>query len=173
MPIWFAITLRKRLKCTIRTPDWLNLEELQSVLRYEKTQEDFYELPYHYIEIGSMLLDAASEDIENVDTVRSTLEDIQNVRMAKIRKGFQDIARMVREDEEKVTSVNLKGMAAFEIFQIRPFMTSMLNQFYSLSTEASDLSKTGGDGRRQRKRQTSLSSSAAASSSSQRSARPS
>ena len=166
MPLWFAVTLRKKQRCTILAPQWLKREALEGVLQAERQPDsNFAELPYHYIEIGSMLLDAASEDIPDVDRVRSTLEDVQNVRMAKIRAGFQTLAKQVNEDNQKITSVNLTGIAALEIFQIRPFMISMLNQFHSLATEPTKAGVSRAGAVRARRRAPASSSSSSSSSS--------
>jgi len=51
------------------------------------------------------------------------------VRMAKARKGIQNLAEKVNKDE-RITSVNLTNLAAMEVFQIRPFLTGALNHWY-------------------------------------------
>jgi len=56
-------------------------------------------------------------------------QDIQNVRMAKVRKGIQDLAELVNTEEQYIISVNLTHLAAMEIFQIRPFLTGALNRW--------------------------------------------
>lgn len=44
-------------------------------------------LPFHWVEISSMLLDAASDDLVDPDQIRRLLKDIREVRMAKMRSG--------------------------------------------------------------------------------------
>ena len=44
-------------------------------------------LPYHWLEIGEMLLDAAADDIPEPDSVRRLMRDLREVRMAKMRAG--------------------------------------------------------------------------------------
>ena len=38
VPIWLAIYLRKRNKCRIIAPEWLNIEYLSEKLKEEKTK---------------------------------------------------------------------------------------------------------------------------------------
>lgn len=95
------------------------LEFLSSRLEQEKNSEIFEELPFHYLEIASLLFkkcvalcdirfcgdiltacittfDSAAEDIEHVEHIRSLLEDIQNVRQDKIRNGLYKISSDVQ-----------------------------------------------------------------------------
>jgi len=147
VPLWFAVTLRKRQHCQIVPPPWLGLEALRTVLDREQTDHDNFQggedLPYHYIEISSLMFDVAADDIKEGDRVRTTLEDIQNVRMAKIRRGIQLLAKLVNEEEQRIKSVNLTNIAAMEIFQIRPFLTGTLNKFYKMARMPSESTDRG------------------------------
>lgn len=139
VPLWFAVTLRKRSRCTIAPPEWLELQALTQVLEEEQSNtEAFQPLPYHYIEVASLLFECAADDIPEADRVRTILEDIQNVRMAKVRKGVQELAELVNKDEQRIKSVNLTHIAAMEVFQIRPFLTSALNRWYSMAIMPSE-----------------------------------
>ena len=44
-------------------------------------------LPYHWLELGTLLLEAASDDIPDSDMVRRLMRDLREVRMAKLRAG--------------------------------------------------------------------------------------
>jgi GINS complex subunit 2 len=116
----------------------MELDSLSEVLASEQREETaFHSLPYHFIEHASILFETAAEDIPEADRVRTVLEDIQNIRMAKIRRGIQNLAKQVNE-EARITSVNLTNIAAMEIFQIRPFLTGTLNSFYSMAIMPSE-----------------------------------
>ena len=48
-------------------------------------------LPFHYVEIAHILFNKASDDILDVDRVRMLIEDVQDVRMSKLRNGVNNI----------------------------------------------------------------------------------
>jgi hypothetical protein len=91
-------------------------ESLQNTFQEEKQNGPFSNLPYHYIEIGTLLLTqynafellvpvaqflidcfiflflfSASDDIRDHQAVRAKLLEIQNLRTSKIRGGLQQI----------------------------------------------------------------------------------
>lgn len=91
-------------------------EFLSARLEREKTSDAFGELPFHYLEIASLLFKkcvrfasfgtlssrslswvcSAPDDVEHVEHIRSLLEDLQNVRQDKIRNGLFKISSDVQ-----------------------------------------------------------------------------
>jgi len=66
VPLWLAVALKKRSKCTIRTPDWMTVDRLTQVLEAEReSPREFQPLPFHYIEISKLLFDHARDDISD------------------------------------------------------------------------------------------------------------
>ena len=63
VPLWFAIELRRKGKCTIVIPDWMSPDNLTSIITRERNGIKFVDLPYHYIEVAKLLLANAKEDI--------------------------------------------------------------------------------------------------------------
>lgn len=70
VPLWLAVALKRRMKCSIRPPIWLtkgardqvifenNLaESLQAKKEEEKAHEDFIEMPAYFQEIANILLE--------------------------------------------------------------------------------------------------------------------
>jgi GINS complex subunit 2 len=57
VPLWLAIHLKKRNKCTIQMPEWLELGNLQALYEAESEQEEFQKIPFHYMEIAAQLLE--------------------------------------------------------------------------------------------------------------------
>ncbi|KAG0274663.1 DNA replication protein psf2 [Linnemannia gamsii] len=58
VPLWMAISLKKKHKCNIRVPTWMTVEALTQTLKDEQsTDERFSSLPYHYMEIAQLLLE--------------------------------------------------------------------------------------------------------------------
>ena len=132
VPLWLAISLKKRRKCAIRPPSWMDVDYLAPKLKSEKERDEFEDLPFHFAEIKSLLFAAAADDIPNADQVRTLLEDIHDVRQAKIRRGIQAVAGDVREGGSAF-AVKMNGVGAMELSLVRPVLVEALNSFYEFS----------------------------------------
>eukprot|EP00953_Heterococcus_sp_UTEX-ZZ885_P038718 19873-Heterococcus_DN1.PRE.1 len=98
VPLWLAVMLKRRnnksvaasyasgvhhcyckYRASIACPDWMKVENLESIWRQEKRDEEFASLPFHYLEISSLLLSVAPDDMgPDCDRMRTLLEDIEN-----------------------------------------------------------------------------------------------
>lgn len=128
VPLWLAVALKKRGKCTIRPPEWMSVEKLTRVLEAERDSENFNPLPFHYVEVSRLLFDHARDDIPDIYMVRSLIEDIKDVRFHKIGTGLEIISK------ERTYALRLKHLSAMEANIIRPFVTRALQTFYKLSS---------------------------------------
>lgn len=125
VPIWLAVALKRRGKCTIRPPEWMSVEKLTQVLEAERDSAGSFEaLPFHYVEISRLLFDHARDDIEKVYLVRSLIEDIKDVRFHKIGTGLEKVSA-------RTVAMKL-NLSAMEVNVIRPFVTGSLETFYKL-----------------------------------------
>ncbi|KUF97857.1 DNA replication complex GINS protein PSF2 [Phytophthora nicotianae] len=121
VPLWLAIMLKQLNKCLILPPSWLSVDYLTSRLEREKTSEVFEELPFHYLEVASLLLKNAPEDLDQGEHLRSLLEDLQNVRQDKIRNGLTKIATDV-QGGGTAFAIQMNNISALEINSMREFM---------------------------------------------------
>ncbi|CAK4291419.1 unnamed protein product [Aphanomyces euteiches] len=137
VPLWLAISLKQIQKCRILQPSWFTVAFLKERLEQETTSELFEELPFHYLEIAMLLIKHASDDMDQVETIRLVLEDIQQVRQEKIRNGLVRIAADVQTGGSAY-AVQLNHVAAMEINSVRQFMTKSLAKFYELGAARSD-----------------------------------
>ncbi|KAL1976800.1 hypothetical protein VTN31DRAFT_3082 [Thermomyces dupontii] len=80
-------------------------------------------LPYHWLEVGHMLLDAASDDLPEPDQVRRLLKDLREVRMAKMRKGIEVLDTAAAAGG----GVALTGVGAMEIGEMRGFVAGVVD----------------------------------------------
>lgn len=55
VPLWLAITLRKRDRCVIVCPEWLTVAALRASIAEDKVSDKFSKLPYYYAEIANLL----------------------------------------------------------------------------------------------------------------------
>lgn len=95
IPLWIAITLRKKGKCKIQQPKWLDIEYLKEKIEEEKKNEiEFSRLSFDFIQNGLILLKICSKngnDFEKIENIRILLEDLMNIREIKIKKGLLKI----------------------------------------------------------------------------------
>lgn len=124
VPLWLAVALKKRGKCTIRPPEWMSVEKLTQILEAEReSPREFQPLPFHYVEISRLLFDHARDDIPEMYMVRSLIEDIRDVRFHKVETGLETISA-------RTHAVKLKNLSAMEVNIVRPFVMRALQAFY-------------------------------------------
>ncbi|KAF9464882.1 hypothetical protein BDZ94DRAFT_1281778 [Collybia nuda] len=131
VPLWMAFNLKLKKKCHIVAPDWLNVEYLQGKLSLETTKPEFSSLPFRFAEISKVLLDVASDDLENPDRLRSLLKDLREARQAKSRDGLKTLDH---------SELSLPNLCSMEINEIRPFFVqsmSLMSQLMPIATVGS------------------------------------
>jgi len=144
VPLWLAISLKNRCKCAIQAPEWMDKERLTENLQFEKDNETFGELPYHFAEVTSLLFSAAADDIPDADAVRTLLEDLGDIRQAKIRRGVHTVAADVKTGGTAF-AVKLNNVGAMETSLVRPFLTEALNSFFAFrGQDAEDAARASG-----------------------------
>ncbi|KAK3722666.1 DNA replication protein psf2 [Vermiconidia calcicola] len=76
-------------------------------------------LPYHWLELGHLLLTHASDDFDDPDTVRRLLRDLREVRMSKLRKGFKVL--------DAGAGVKMNGVGGMEVAEVRGFVGGIVD----------------------------------------------
>lgn len=76
-------------------------------------------LPYHWLELGEMLLEAASDDFEEPDLVRKLLRGLREVRMAKLRSGVDVL--------DAGGGFKMNGIGGMEVGEGRSFITGVID----------------------------------------------
>ena len=76
-------------------------------------------LPYHWLEIGEVLLEAASDDLFDAGSVRRLMRDLREVRMAKMRAGVHVL--------EGTGVLYLTGVGAMEVAEGRGFVSGVVD----------------------------------------------
>lgn len=76
-------------------------------------------LPYHWLEVGHLLLTHAADDFDDPDAVRRLLRDLREVRMSKLRKGFKVL--------DAGAGVKLNGVGGMEIAEVRGFVGGVVD----------------------------------------------
>ncbi|KAH3824437.1 DNA replication complex GINS protein PSF2-like [Dreissena polymorpha] len=123
VPLWMAINLKQRQKARIRPPEWLDVEKLREKKQEETDSKFFTEMPCKcYIEMTTLLLKHAVDDIPHADETRTLIKDIWDLRMAKLRSS---IDTFVKSD---ATHAKLNHLTLMELNTVRPFLTKALDQ---------------------------------------------
>jgi GINS complex subunit 2 len=118
VPLWLALALKDRGKCRIESPLWLSSDILKSTLEEEKRSDEFSKnLPFHYVEISHILFNHASDNIEDVDRIRTLIEDISGARATKIREGSTNLMKSTQDRD--ITGAMMTGVSHMEINNIR------------------------------------------------------
>ncbi|CAI5438421.1 unnamed protein product [Caenorhabditis angaria] len=85
IPVWMALMLKRKHHCHIVPPGWLAIEELKKILISESDNLGLSHLPDMFFELSHMLVKEASDNIFEVDQVKSLIQDIYDKREAKLR----------------------------------------------------------------------------------------
>ena len=146
VPLWFALQLRRNGKCIIEIPEWLTVASLEKTKDDEKVKEGLTDLPYYFVEIAQLLLAHAKDDFDSPDQTRTLLQDIQGIRMDRLRTGVLTFADLAKAGEG-IPSVKLPNICASEVLGLRGFVSQSLGMFKRLVEQtgsASSSSSTGG-----------------------------
>ena len=126
VPRWLAAYLKKRDKCRINVPAWLEVEALEATLAEERGAADvFAQLPFRYIEQAKELLLIASDDLPQPQKIRTLLADIEDNRRTKVQRGLQSI-------DENAGLVRVSHLSAMELNSIRDIAARGLDEMRKL-----------------------------------------
>ncbi|RLV84845.1 DNA replication complex GINS protein PSF2 [Meyerozyma sp. JA9] len=125
VPLWVALILKFQDKCNIVPPDWLNLAFLKA--RYDeevRRPQQFSELPWNWIAISKIFLARAADDLQDpTHELRSVIQDIREIRLAKAQKGLNELNE---------SNIRLDGLSLIEINEMRPFVLKVMNKLRQL-----------------------------------------
>lgn len=128
VPLWLAINLRKRGKCVIKIPQWLTITSLEETVNNEKSSNVLSQLPFYYMEIAHLLLTHAVGDMTEPERVSALLQDIENIRMDRLRYGISSLVTRVHADEA-VVSTFVTNVSSMEILNMKAFLLNSLESF--------------------------------------------
>lgn len=149
LPLWLALLLKRQRRANILPPPWLLPQSLDKILKRETDDNPIAfsdppphppthhssisppflssstadappeYLPYHWLELGEILLEACPDDIPDADRVRGLLRDLREVRMAKMRSSVKTL--------EGGGLTSLRGVGAMEISEGRSFIVGVMD----------------------------------------------
>ena len=165
--------LRRRKLAKIIPPSWMDVSVLKEVLRFERDPKEASfspDIPFRHAEISQAILsacragsgtggsgamgDGGESEVPNADQVKLLLEDIQRVRMDKIRRNVHTLSAQTLKTKSKYESIiDVTNIGSLEMHQIKPFITDAFKNQRELSGKGSSYStpleegESGGSGR--------------------------
>lgn len=90
-------------------------------------------LPFHYIEISSLLLKYARDDMQSPEELATLLRDIEDIRMDRLKIAMvEEIANKVK-NAEKVVYLNVENLSSMEILSVKRFVLESMSVFTRLT----------------------------------------
>ncbi|EMR08992.1 hypothetical protein PNEG_02768 [Pneumocystis murina B123] len=130
VPLWMAIFLKRQKRANILPPSWLSQEALEGFLEAEhKVENGFSALPLRWFEISSILLEVASDDLDQPELIRRLLRDLRETRQGKTRDGLASLNE---------THLQMDNLGSMEINEIRSFFAKSMDQIRRLSALSAD-----------------------------------
>ncbi|KAI9014797.1 Psf2-domain-containing protein [Gaertneriomyces semiglobifer] len=128
VPLWLALTMKRKHRCRIQPPDWMDVDSLKQKIEEETTYMEFSKMPFHFMETSQLLLDCASDDIPHAEEVRTLLKDLREARQAKARKGLEALDPYY---------LQMDNLGLMEINEIRPIFTKAFNELRRITPDQS------------------------------------
>jgi len=138
------VHLKKQQKCKLEWPEWMQPEKMEERIAQEKSKNNFSNLPFHYGEIGKLILDHFSTDHPEARKISSLLIDLQSIRMDRVVVGLNDIADAV-SNGGYVSDVGLPGISSIDLLPTKRYMTKSMDQFVSFNSGGDEGDRLGGD----------------------------
>jgi GINS complex subunit 2 len=77
VPLWVGIDLRRKERCTIVAPHWMNVQTLEMLKKEERESEKFVKMPNeHYMAMTTVIFRNCSQDIPDADKVKVLIKVI-------------------------------------------------------------------------------------------------
>lgn len=132
VPLWLALLLKQKYFCEIVTPDWMEVEKLKEILKEERKEDAFNkDLPFRYLEISRSLLHAHT--MQDHESIRILLQDIQTVRMDKIRTNLYTLSSSALQSPDDLPIIDVSGIGSLELAAIEPFCRTAFRHHLMLS----------------------------------------
>lgn len=127
IPIWMAMILKKQRFCRVVPPAWFAEKKLNEFLIFEKKNPyKFANLPWNWMVVSKLFLSKFQDDLEgdcDIDVIRGLLQDIREIRMAKVQKGIEILNE---------SHLQLDNLSLLEINEYRPFIITTMNKMKDL-----------------------------------------
>ena len=118
VPVWLAVHMKKRHKCSIIPPEWLNVDELKRLIVAENERTTFGPIPKGFFEISRIIISSAKDDVEQIEQLKTLIKDLWDKRDAKMRTSTIKFLSQVES-----AHAQLDNLTQLEIAYARPVIT--------------------------------------------------
>lgn len=94
----------------------MDIEYLNNMVEAERKAEGFTYIDFHYLEISSLLLTHAKDDVKYRGVVSRLIQDLYNLRSSKI----MDLLKELKPENSKIKLTNI---AAIELQTVRRMLS--------------------------------------------------
>ncbi|KAI9315048.1 DNA replication complex GINS protein PSF2 [Obelidium mucronatum] len=129
VPLWLALSLKRKGKCTIVPPVWLDAEYLEAKLEEERSSPGFTDMPFLWLETANLLTKHAQDDITNYEQVRNFIKSIKECRGNKAIAGL----KYITIDLFSQGFLNLDNLGLMEVNEIKPFFAKAFDEMGKFS----------------------------------------
>jgi len=163
VPLWIAVLLRKRNLVRLVAPAWMSVEHLKLILKDERRDTSSLslssQLPMHYLEFAHALLNVSGGysnsgggdglssnplstlcDIERAPEVIMLLQDIESIRLDKLRSKLHHLSQnelsnafSVEEGPAPGLMMDASNIGTLELLHLAPFVKEALRVQNELS----------------------------------------
>lgn len=128
VPLWLACDLKRRQKCRVIPPDWLDLEKLTELNNNEVASGRFCKLPSeNFFVEAKIFLGFGVEDNPNFSSIMTAIKDLWDRRKSKLEDSVE-IFMNVGKDYVKIPNIT-----AAELSQLRPMLPNAMDFLNRLS----------------------------------------
>ncbi|KAK6631266.1 hypothetical protein RUM44_005792 [Polyplax serrata] len=130
VPLWLASDLRRRQKCRIVPPDWMDIEKLNQLNNEEAGSVKFCKIPSeNYFVEAKIILGFGIEDNPNFSSIMTAVKDLWDRRKSKLEDSV-DVFMNVGRDY-----VRIPNITAAELSIIRPVLPHAIDFLNRLSAK--------------------------------------
>lgn len=128
VPLWLASDLRRRQKCRIVPPDWMNLESLNQLNSEERTSGKFCKMPSeNYFVEAKIILGFGVEENPNFSSIMTAIKDLWDKRKSKLEDSVGVFMNVGRD------YVKIPNITPAELSIIRPLLPQAMDFLNRLS----------------------------------------
>jgi GINS complex subunit 2 len=147
VPIWLACHLKKRQRCNLIWPEYLQVGELLSIYEITKTHKDFYDFGFYYGEIAKILLDCFEDENPNSHRMRALIEDIQSIRVDRLKLGLGMLSNQVSTSDGSLEGlIKIPGVGSIDLLSTKQYITASIDMFFKMETTKDDDDEMGDTG---------------------------
>ncbi|TGZ67498.1 hypothetical protein CRM22_004767 [Opisthorchis felineus] len=131
VPLWVAVYLRQQQKCRIIPPDWMTVERLTQCKDREESDSSCTDPPHRqYMEITTLLLHHAPDDMQNPESIRAIVRDLWDLRIGKL------VSSVTGFISSGTSTARVSQLTNLELATLRNFLSNSMDQLSILRQAA-------------------------------------